>query len=190
MTVEGRRTANPRGQGGRLREELLAAALRLLEADPGVVFTLRGVAREAGVAAPSVYDHFPRLPDLVAAVRDQCAADLLAALERVSRRSVRKEPAERLRAVVRAYLRRGLEAPGLYAAAMAGPAGTMVVDLFADLLPGTVPGRATQAGRRAAALTLWTRLHGIVALRTAAPGTGWPALDRQLDTALAGLLRD
>ena len=52
------RQRNPRGQGERLRDDIIEAASRLL-ADPAAPpLTLRAVAREAGVAATSVYLHF------------------------------------------------------------------------------------------------------------------------------------
>ena len=52
------RQRNPRGQGERLRDDIIEAASRLL-ADPAAPpLTLRAVAREVGVAATSVYLHF------------------------------------------------------------------------------------------------------------------------------------
>ncbi len=54
------RRRNPRGEGDRLREELITAASEMI-ADSGDVsqLTLRGVAKKIGIAAPSIYRHFP-----------------------------------------------------------------------------------------------------------------------------------
>jgi AcrR family transcriptional regulator len=195
MAEQLRRTANPRGAGARLREELLGAAVRLLDAaQPEARLTLRGVAREAGVAAPSIYDHFPRLDDLRNAVDTRCADDLLAALARTGDRAVRLDPAGRLRTVARSYVRWGLDHPARYAAALQGPAARPVVDLFTALLSqdgSSPPRRGARAARlRSGAVFLWAGLHGITGLRTADPDFGWPSLDRALDALLAGLPPD
>ncbi|GAA5050863.1 TetR/AcrR family transcriptional regulator [Nocardia callitridis] len=59
MSVSGGRTRNPRGQGDRLRGEILAAASRLLSELGGEqAVTIRGVARAAGIAPASIYEHF------------------------------------------------------------------------------------------------------------------------------------
>ncbi|ORW95187.1 TetR family transcriptional regulator [Mycolicibacter terrae] len=48
-----------RGHGALLREEILAAAARVIDgADSEGEVSLRRIAREAGIAAPSVYAHF------------------------------------------------------------------------------------------------------------------------------------
>jgi len=64
-----RRQRNPRGQGARLTEEIVAAALTLIDrtgSDEAV--TLRAVAREVGIAAPSIYSHFADRDEIVLAV--------------------------------------------------------------------------------------------------------------------------
>jgi AcrR family transcriptional regulator len=71
MATQEHRRRNPRGQGDRLRADIIEAASRLL-ADPAAPpLTLRGVARAAGVAATSVYLHFADTDELVLAVADQ-----------------------------------------------------------------------------------------------------------------------
>src|SRR6185437_6193275 len=76
------RRPNPRGQGGRLRDELLDAASGLLAVGGrDAELTLRSVARAAGVAAPSVYQHFADLDELMLALVRYHLADLAAAIE-------------------------------------------------------------------------------------------------------------
>jgi AcrR family transcriptional regulator len=57
----------PRGEGGRLRDELLSAAVGLLAetGDPAAV-TVRGVAARVGVSPNAIYLHFTDREDLVA----------------------------------------------------------------------------------------------------------------------------
>src|SRR3954469_6780992 len=72
------RGRNPRGQGERLREDIVSAALRMLDdlADDQAL-SLRAVAREVGIAATSVYIHFADRDALVLAALERCHADLI-----------------------------------------------------------------------------------------------------------------
>lgn len=55
----GKRLSNKRGFGTNLRGEIVQAATRLLsESGSHEAVTLRAIAREAGIAAPSIYPHF------------------------------------------------------------------------------------------------------------------------------------
>lgn len=105
------RPNNRRGEGDRLRTDLLAAAVRLVETQDAPL-SLRGVAREVGVAATSVYLHFPDLDHLLGAVMAE-GFDRLALATSVAARDA-DDPAEELRARCRAYCRFGLENPRLY----------------------------------------------------------------------------
>src|SRR5581483_4642145 len=62
------RRRNPRGQGERLRDDIIEAASRLMADPASPPLTLRAVAREVGVAATSVYLHFDDIASLVLAV--------------------------------------------------------------------------------------------------------------------------
>src|SRR5260370_16637253 len=75
--MPGPRQRNPRGQGERLRDDIIEAASRLL-ADPAAPpLTLRGVAREVGVAATSVYLHFADIDTLILAVAERRFGELV-----------------------------------------------------------------------------------------------------------------
>src|SRR3954468_5171305 len=106
MVTSGERSRerSPQGEGARLREELIAAAGRLLGADGDVdSLSLRGVAREAGVAAPSVYLHFASKEALLRAV----VSAHFAALQQTIETGVASghDPASRLLAGCVAYCR-------------------------------------------------------------------------------------
>jgi AcrR family transcriptional regulator len=108
-----RRSRNPQGQGGRLRLELIAAADRIL-AQTGDVegLSLRGVAREVGIATPSIYLHFPDKSALIHAVLEARFAELGAAVRAAIDGS--REPSEQLRAGCMAYCRFATEQPNAY----------------------------------------------------------------------------
>jgi AcrR family transcriptional regulator len=194
------RRANARGQGAHLAAELLDAATRLLEAGGrDTRLTLRGVAREAGVAAPSVYPHFADLDSLTLALVRRHVADLGSAVRRAVRRSAGRTPAERVLAAARAYVRWGLDHPGPYSVVFEGravrqltreqeraiTAGEDLLDELAGLLADLEPPPSEPA---LAAVAVWTGLHGIVALRTAKPAYPWPPIARHADAVLAGVL--
>lgn len=61
---------------GNLGPALIAAALKEIARHGPDGFSLRGVARRAGVSAPAVYRHFEDKEDLLAAVAADCAQRL------------------------------------------------------------------------------------------------------------------
>jgi AcrR family transcriptional regulator len=64
-----RRRRNARGQGARLTEDIVTGALALIERTGSAeAVTLRAVAREVGIAAPSIYPHFADREAIVTAV--------------------------------------------------------------------------------------------------------------------------
>src|ERR1700691_4242301 len=64
------RRRNARGHGSALAEEIVSGALAIIDrTGSSEAVTLRAVAREVGIAAPSIYAHFPdRQAILMAAV--------------------------------------------------------------------------------------------------------------------------
>ena len=111
------RARNARGEGQRLRDEIIAAAIKVLSTigaeDP---FSLRAVAKEAKIAAPSVYIHFADRNVLLLAVleklfREQVA--IRAAAEDVAAGGG-GGPWERLLARSIAAVEFGLKHPGHY----------------------------------------------------------------------------
>src|SRR5499425_674302 len=89
------RQRNKRGEGERLRDDIIEAASRLL-ADPAAPpLSLRAVAREVGVAATSVYLHFDDVESLVRAVASRRFTDLIRAQD--AARTELDDPCDRLR---------------------------------------------------------------------------------------------
>ncbi|MFE4174115.1 TetR/AcrR family transcriptional regulator [Streptomyces sp. NPDC056909] len=70
------RSRNRRGEGARLRADILAAATDLLDRGDERAVTLRAVARQAGIAAPSIYPHFPDRPAIMLAVVREAFGEL------------------------------------------------------------------------------------------------------------------
>lgn len=186
------RSRNPRGQGARLRRELLEAAVRLLDA--GVrddELSLRAVAREAGVAAPSMYAHFSDREEMLIGVAgvlfEELKVRLLDAIKGV------EAPAGRLRAMCLAYCAYALERTPHYRALFSRswhPAPDFPferfpgMDAFAvleDAVRECIGLRADQTDVFEGAVRIWSALHGMASLRVTMPRFPWPALGRQVD---------
>jgi AcrR family transcriptional regulator len=187
------RARNARGEGERLRDEIIAAAIKVLSAigaeDP---FSLRAVAKEAEIAAPSVYIHFADRNVLLLAVleklfREQVA--IRAAAEEAAGRAG-GGPWERLLARSIAAVAFGLTHPGHYKVLFEGrvvlrlndpriadfgrPLLVRSIELIREIKPISAKARVSQDPQRLA-LLLWSGLHGVISLRINKPTLDWPS---------------
>ncbi|QXE35641.1 TetR/AcrR family transcriptional regulator [Streptomyces sp. GMY02] len=200
------RTRNRRGEGGRLRDDIIAAAVELLdEAGDERAITLRSVARRVGIAAPSIYPHFPDQPAIMLAVVEREFADL----ERGLRSATEKagdEPRPRLYAVCNAYLDFARDHPERYRTMFGGlwvptlgessvtkedvaGLGAATLQLLVDTLGACVmAGEATSTDLSGDAVALWLGLHGLAHQRAVTAAFPWPEdIADRLITALAHL---
>ncbi|MGH3094655.1 MAG: TetR/AcrR family transcriptional regulator, partial [Streptosporangiales bacterium] len=192
-----RRHPARRGEGDRLRGEIVAAALRLLgESGDLNALSLRAVAREVGVAATSIYLHFPDLEALLREVKMELFDELLADHERAAAEAG-SDPASRLRARARAYLRFAAERPGHYRVLFQSrvlkqsdlPQGATHLGSEAfDALQSEVAALVGDDSSFMVTLHLWTAMHGMVVLRTDRPNFPWPDLEHELDDLVARLI--
>ncbi|MGW1992384.1 TetR/AcrR family transcriptional regulator [Embleya sp. NPDC001921] len=191
------RRRNRRGQGALLRDDILAAATALIERDghSGDV-TLRRIAREAAITAPSIYAHFNDLDDILDTVLNGYFDDLQAAIAAAA--AEESEADRALLAGCRAYARFAMDRPGRYRAlfhrmrppnpdpAEPVPAMPSRMDVFQTLIDAIAA--AAAAGRSAAtdpfedALAVWAAMHGAILLRMTAPVFDWPPLTDFVDT--------
>lgn len=202
----GARPRNPRGQGERLREELLQATERLLEqVGSEDALSLRAVAREAGIAAPSIYRHFPDKTALVWATLAQSYDRLAAAMTEADDEAAGTDggdPVERLRAQLRAYCRYAVAHPAKYRLMYATsqtpvgperlsehPARVLVEGWSQALRRCEDAGRPVRCSWDEAPYVLWAAVHGRVSLWHVMPRQKDPArLDRFVDELLDLLL--
>jgi AcrR family transcriptional regulator len=196
------RQRNARGQGDRLRREIIDAARDIL-AETGNVdrLTLREVARRVGIAATSVYLHFPDAEHLAVAALEQTFAQLTATTSAAA--AGYADPAEALLARCRAYCQFGLDHPGHYRVmfhldlmpglAAGDPEETPGQRAFRALLATVEACLAAGAGRphpdpnRLASL-VWAAEHGLVSARLARPRFHWGTLDGMVTEAVSRLM--
>jgi AcrR family transcriptional regulator len=182
------RSRNRRGEGGRLREELIEAARRLLAtAEREAEVSIRAVTREAGAAPQSFYLQFASLDELLYAVYAVEYEHLRQAMAAAASRA--PDPQARLVAVCTAYCQFAQAQPGRYRAltgirgqlhhpgwdgqALPGaPAFGVIRDTVAQALAAS----GSPADPFLAAATLWASLHGLVTLRATRPAFPWPPL--------------
>ncbi|ULP47509.1 MULTISPECIES: TetR/AcrR family transcriptional regulator [Mycolicibacter] len=170
------RRRNLRGHGALLRDEILAAAVRVIDgADSEAEVSLRGIAREAGIAAPSVYAHFDDLDRVLEAVAESSwvqVSDEIA--EHVQRAT---DPRERLLIGCRVYVSFAQRHPLRYAlmtqdghAPPAARRALAVVTRGLLACRGEVPDSDSDPDSDRIAAALSVALHGVAMLhRTDAP---------------------
>lgn len=170
------RRRNLRGHGALLRDEILAAAIRVVDGvDSEAEISLRRIAREAGIAAPSVYAHFDDLARVLEAVAESSWVQVADEIANKVRQAT--DPRERLLMGCRVYVSFAQRYPLRYALMTqdghALPAARRVLATVTRGLlachgqtPDSVSG--TDSDRIAAALSV--ALHGVAMLhRTDAP---------------------
>ncbi len=200
------RRRNRRGEGERLRVEIIEAAIRVLERiGDDDSFSLRAVAKEAKIAAPSVYLHFRDRSVLILAVLEQLFAE-----QATLRDAAEAEAAkigggawERLLARSLSYIQFGLEHTGHYKVLYEGRAIPRLDDPTVAAFGQSMYRRtvelireiqATKPGRKAAdperlALLLWAGLHGLVSLRVNKPVIDWPDTAELAEQMMRALIR-
>lgn len=192
-----------KGEGDRLRDEILEAADQLLlETACEDAVSIRAVADATGVTAPSIYRHFADKTHLLFEV---CARHF-ALLDDVIEAACAgiDDPVVAMQARGRTYVRFGIDHPEHYRIMFMGPAyatpdqwnDLLDTGAFAHLVDGLRAG--VDAGLlacgpsgdlRAMAMHVWANIHGLTSLLVARPTMPWPDLDAFVDEHLALCMR-
>jgi AcrR family transcriptional regulator len=185
-----------RGEGDRLRGEILAAAEELLveTADESAV-SIRAIADRVGVTAPSIYRHFADKDTLILSVVESVFGRLDEALEAAAADAV--DPFDEVKRKGCAYVAFGLAHPEHYRLLfmckddrkkdhdLDGPAvaGAAAFDHLQDtvqrMLELAAPG-VERPDPFAMTCAIWGGVHGITSLRISMPNFPWPPVDEQL----------
>jgi AcrR family transcriptional regulator len=172
------RTRNARGHGGRLRLEIIDAALRLIDSGTDRL-TLTGIARAAGIAGPSIYDHFAGVQEIRFAVIRCCYTDLTDRIEAAQRDL--QDPVQRLYATCQAYVGYGAEYPSRYAlvfrerrdrkerSAVSDRGAAALQTLVDNIANCKEAGRSASADPYEDAIAVWSAIHGLTTLRANRP---------------------
>jgi AcrR family transcriptional regulator len=192
-----RRSRARRGEGERLRAEILEAAERLLvETGDESALSIRAIADAVGVTPPSIYLHFADRNDLIFAVCEEQFSHLDAAMEEAA--TGVSDPWVRIARRGRAYIDFGLKNAEQYRILMMGRADSTperFVDerltqtggfahLVEDVQAAIDAGEIRQADSLLVASGLWMVVHGITSLLIAKPDFPWPPVDELVDHML------
>ena len=139
--------------------EVIAAAGEILEAEGLEALTMRRLADELGIRAPSLYKHLPDKAALCSALVEQAFVEMGTALHAAVDPD---DPTGSVAALLEAYRANGLAHPNLYRLATAGP-------LSRDPLPDGLEEWAGTpfflvTGEPHLAQALWAFAHGMVIL--------------------------
>jgi AcrR family transcriptional regulator len=200
------RQRNPRGQGAKLRDEIIEAAAAVLERTGNEAsITLRAVAREVGVAPPSISRHFADRGAVIDAVVAQDLAELRDVM--VSALAAHTDPVEALFALNRAYYEYGRDHPNRYKVVFerrflpfwqdeqrtmeqTAPLIAETFGLVVTVIQSCIEmGYSNSTDPFADATALWCAVHGLVALPPTIPSFPWPDIDQLLITCVTRLLK-
>jgi AcrR family transcriptional regulator len=175
-----------RGEGERLREEILVAARAMLaETNDADAVSIRAVAERVGVSTPSIYLHYADKTALLDAVCEAVFADLDQAMEAAA--ATTEDPFDALRLRGNCYVRFALENPEQYRLAMMRMPGHQDSSPNAfsadDIVAGPTHKHLTEAVQRCIDIGvfapgtdplivttgLWAAAHGAVSLCLAKP---------------------
>jgi AcrR family transcriptional regulator len=195
-TTPTRRKPNARGHGDRLRDEMVDAAVRMLdELADDEALSLRAVAREVSIAATSVYLHFPDRDALVLAAMQRCHDDLVRAGDEAA--AAFDDPAASLRARVLAQVGWAEQHPGLYKvlheskvnSRLGMPFKQVMMQRMTDAIRRCMDaGVAPRDDIATLTLDLRTAVSGMLSSRINEPELPWPPAAEQIDRFLRKLV--
>lgn len=202
-TTGATRTRAKRGEGDKLRAEILDQAEKLLlESGSEDNVSIRAIAERCEVTPPAIYLHFADKEALFLEVCSRRFRELDAYVEKAGRDAA--DPLDELRIRGMAYVNFGLEHPEAYRLLMMGrregnindPGMEAGRDAFLHMVESV--DRAVKAGVLGdadpyqASLVLWAGIHGLTSLIISFPNFEWGAkpvlVEHMLDVLIEGVL--
>jgi AcrR family transcriptional regulator len=184
-----RRRKSARGEGERLRQDLLESAANLMATHGDIdSISLRAVARDAGVSPTAVYRHFPDHLTLLREASDYCWTNLREAL--ATARLSSTDPFISFRAHGEAYIQFAIDQPGQYRVLFSNKldlggessaVGRACFQLLLDDVTTVLRLRDDDRDPNFVAAQVHTWIHGIVDLRNTHPDVPWPSTTDLLD---------
>lgn len=199
-----RRTRAKRGDGERLRDEILDAVDAILtRTSKEDAVSIRAVAEQVGCTPPAIYLHFFDKNELLFEVCSRRFLQLNQAIDAAVKDIV--DPVEALVAATRAYVAFGLAQPEYYRILFMGKpiltpeqldelraTGITGLSRLVDRCQKCIDsGAVSMRNAKLMAFGIWALSHGVVSLMISKPNIEWPKVDvllsHLLDTHMAGL---
>lgn len=205
MPTQTKRSRAKRGEGDKLRDDIMVVAERLLiDAGNQEAVSVRAIAEAAGCTPPAIYMHFADKDELFMAVCERRFQELDRYGEEAGARS--DDPLESLRLRGKAYVQFGLDHPEHYQLLMMTrkvkspeelsplSAGMNAFGHLVGSVQRCIDAGAFEAepGAYQVALTLWAAVHGLTSLMITFPNFDWgrrdELIDFVIDVQIEGLL--
>lgn len=180
-----------RGEGVKLRQEILEAADRLLlEAGSESAVSIQSITDAVGCTPPAIYLHFA---DKDALMFEVCARHFLRFMSALEAADETDDPLEVLKSRGRAYVEYGLENPEPYrilfmqkpGASASRTMANSAVESFAPLTAAIAKcieqGLLLDRDPFAISCVMWASIHGLTSLMISNPDYPWPPLDDLLE---------
>jgi len=196
-----------RGDGHLRRGEILDAAERIFAAEGYEAATIRRIADAVGVSSTALYLHFPDKACILAEICRRTLEHLLTRNRQLA--ALPLPPLDRVRMMVEAHMRWGLEHPKAYQLVYsapppraANPWSDQIMDLSvqcymvfeAVVREIAAEGRLRGQPPEIAAQVFWMSCHGVVALLCSRPNFQWAGdevlMTATLDALVTGLIAD
>lgn len=183
------RRRNARGEGDRLRQDLLEAAAELMSTYGDIKsISLRAVARQAGVSPTAVYRHFDDHLDLLRESVEFCWTNFRDAIQAGGETS--SDPYLAFRGAGDAYVNFAMRHRGQYRVLFSNridlgmddiAAGANAFQILVDLITEILRTNGDDRDARFVAIQTHTWMHGIVDLAGGQPEMGIPDVSTMLD---------
>lgn len=190
-----------KGDGHLRRAEILEAAERIFVADGYEGATIRKIADEVGVSSTALYMHFRDKDEIL---HEICFGAMEALLQQNSDIAARPiDAVTRVRLMLEAYVRMGLEHPNAYRLVFCAPVreaprdkesataeiGAQCYARYSGVVREiAASGRLRAGDADSASQALWAACHGLVALMITRPGFEWAPAETLASVMLEGLL--
>jgi AcrR family transcriptional regulator len=200
-TTTRRSARKAKGDGHLRRAEILEAAERIFVAEGYEGATIRKIADEVGVSSTALYMHFQ---DKGCILLEICERTLQLLFERNGEIAAKPlDPVVRVKMMLEAYMRWGLEHPNAYQLVYSAPRppsaaswpedtvdlSTQCYEIFCGVVREIAAvGRLRTGTADSAAQALWMSCHGVVALLAARPDFAWVDREELIQVTLDGLL--
>ena len=185
-----------KGEGDKLREQIIEAATDLLiETGNEDAVSIRGVAERVGVTPPSIYMHFADKNELIFAVCEKHFAVLDGLIEAAGAKASGLLEGLKLRG--RAYIQFGLDHPEhdrvlFRSKPAAAPEGyqeerlmrSAAFNHLVEAVAAAVESGEIEGDPAVVAVGLWSAVHGITSLLISHPDFPWPDIESSIDHLL------
>jgi AcrR family transcriptional regulator len=201
-TTTTRRSARKaKGDGHLRRAEILEAAERIFIAEGYEGATIRKIADEVGVSSTALYMHFQDKSCILLEICEGTFRLLLQRNQEIAGKPL--DPVVRVKMMLEAYMRWGLEHPNAYQLVYSTPRplsaalwpedtvdlSTQCYEIFSGVVREiAATGRLRTGTADSAAQALWMSCHGVVALLAARPKFAWADREELISVTLDGLL--